>query len=282
MVREQSRGGAAGGAGVRRVGVVGANGFVGSAFRRLLERAPDVALTPITRENRAAHHGQAFDVVIDASGNARRFFAEEQPVEEFDASVYQPLRTVHEYPATLHVHISSVDVYADLRSPATTREDTVIDVGAQSHYGFHKLLAEQVARHYAKRWLVVRLAGMVGPGLRKNPVYDLLHGAPLRIHPDSQYQFMHTDVVARAVWDLVARGIEQRTLNVCGDGLVSPREIAAWAGVSPDVSLLPPDAAPRVVHASVEQWRAFGPVPGSAETIRAFVAEHMAAATAAT
>lgn len=267
---------------MRRVAVVGANGFVGSAFGRLLERAPDVTLVPITRESRAAYRGQSFDVVIDASGNARRFFAEEHPTEEFDASVYQHLRTLHELPAALQVHVSSVDVYADLRSPATTREDTAIDVGAQSHYGFHKLLAEQVARHYAKRWLVVRLAGMVGPGLRKNPVYDVLHGAPLRIHPDSQYQFMHTDAVARVVWDLVSRGIEQTTINVCGDGLVSPRQIAGWAGVTPDLSLLPADAAPRVVDADVEQLRAYGPVPSSARTIRAFVAEHQASAAGAT
>jgi nucleoside-diphosphate-sugar epimerase len=267
---------------VRRVAVVGANGFVGSAFGRLLERAPDVTLVPITRESRAAFRGQSFDVVIDASGNARRFFAEEHPTEEFDASVYQHLRTLHELPATLQVHVSSVDVYADLRSPDTTREDTAIDVGAQSHYGFHKLLAEQVVRHYAKRWLIVRLAGMVGPGLRKNPVYDLLNGAPLRIHPDSQYQFMHTDAVARVVWDLVSRGIERTTINVCGDGLVSPRQIAAWAGVTPDPSLLPADAAPRVVHANVEQLRAYGPVPSSAQTVRTFVAEHRASAAGAT
>ena len=265
---------------MRRVAVVGANGFVGSAFRRLLERDPEVALTAVTRDSRAAQRGQTFDVVIDASGNARRFFAEEQPVEEFDASVYQPLRTVHEFPAALHVHVSSVDVYADLASPATTREDVAIEVSRQSHYGFHKLLAEQVVRHYARRWLIVRLAGMVGPGLRKNPVYDLLHGAPLRIHPDSRYQFMHTEVVARTVWDLVLRGVEQTILNVCGAGLVTPREIAGWAGVTPDLSLVPGDSAPRVVHANVERLERFGAVPDSAEAVRAFVAEHMAGATA--
>jgi nucleoside-diphosphate-sugar epimerase len=267
---------------MRCVALIGANGFVGSAFRRLLEREPDVALTPVVRESRAAQRGQSFDVVIDAAGNSRRFFAEERPVEEFEASVHEPLRTLHEFPAALHLHISSVDVYADLGSPLTTREDTAIDVRLQSHYGFHKLLAEQVVRHYARRWLIVRLAGMVGPGLRKNPVFDLLHGAPLRIHPDSQYQFMHTDVVARIVWDLVAGGVDETIINVCGEGLVSPRQIAAWAGVTPDLSLLAPDATPRVVHASVERLRAYGPAPSSADAVRTFVGEHMAGAIAGT
>ena len=31
-------------------------------------------------------------------------------------------------------------------------------------------------RRHAPRWLIVRLAGMVGPGLKKNPVFDVLHG----------------------------------------------------------------------------------------------------------
>jgi hypothetical protein len=37
-----------------------------------------------------------------------------------------------------------------------------------------------------------------------------------------------------------------------------------------------------VVHANVDQLRAYGPVHDSADTVRAFVAEHLAHATAAT
>src|SRR5204863_402227 len=37
---------------------------------------------------------------------------------------------------------------------------------------------------------VLRLPGLFGPGLKKNAVYDLLHGYQVeKIHPDSTYQF---------------------------------------------------------------------------------------------
>jgi nucleoside-diphosphate-sugar epimerase len=160
---------------------------------------------------------------------------ESTPFEEFDAR-YLTACTLRDFPADLHVHVSSVDVYGDLTSPATTREESPADLAPTSHYGFHKLLAEQIVEHYAGRWLIVRLGGMVGPGLWKNPVYDVLNGCPLRIHPDSQYQFIHTDEVARLVWLLVEKGAAEDAFNICGQGLMSPREIAATAGQGMDLS----------------------------------------------
>jgi nucleoside-diphosphate-sugar epimerase len=153
----------------------------------------------------------------------------------------------------------------------TTRENSPIDSTRTSHYGFHKLVAEEIVRHYAPGWLILRLAGMVGPGLRKNPIYDILHGQPLRIHPDSQYQFLHSRDVAGMGWKLVESGARQDIFNVCGDGLISPREVAALAGVKMDLSLLPADARPRIVNVSVEKLQAIQNVPSTREAIVRFV-----------
>jgi len=112
---------------------------------------------------------------------------------------------------------------------------------------------------------------MVGPGLRKNPVHDVLHAHPLRIHPDSQYQFLSTSDVARLTWNLVATGLRLEIVNVCGSGLVSPREIARLADVTPDLSTLPKDSRPRIVDASVEKLQRLVPVPTTADTLHAFV-----------
>src|SRR5262249_9340819 len=144
-------------------------------------------------------------------------------------------------------------------------------VAACSHYGFHKLLAEQLVRHYARRWLIVRLAGMVGPGLRKNPGYDIIQDLPLRIHPDSRYQFMSTDDAARIVWALVERGLEGQVFNVCGTGLVSPREIASLAGRRLDLSRHDPDVGPRIVHASTEKIARVMPPPDSYQSVAEFL-----------
>lgn len=252
-----------------RVTIIGANGFVGSAFVRLLQAQPGVQLLQVTRDNFDSAADTASDVVIDAAGNSKKFLADENPQAELELSVGHRLKSLQRFPAALQVHISSVDVYSDLTSPATTREDSPIDLAAVSHYGLHKLLSEQLVRHYAPEWLIIRLAGMVGPGLRKNPVFDILNHRPVRIHPDSRYQYMPTDDAARIVWDLVTRKVRREIFNVCGDGTISMREIAKLAGREADFSEA--KGAPRIVEASNEKIKRLTALPKTVDTIKAFV-----------
>ena len=254
-----------------RIGIIGAGGFVGSAFVRQAAAA-EFEVVPITRENHEAHLGSAFDILVDAAGNSKKYLADEDPEEDFRRSVDHRLRTLLSFRADVHLHVSSVDVYEDLTSPATTREDRVIDgPRSSSRYGFHKLLAEDLVRHYAKEWLIVRLAGMVGPELRKNPVFDVLHDRPLRIHPDSRYQYMLTDDAARISLRLVSDGVRREAINVCGSGVISPKQIADLAGRTMDLRELPSTAVPRVVEASVEKLAGRGFSVDTTETIRSFV-----------
>jgi nucleoside-diphosphate-sugar epimerase len=265
---------------VKVVTVIGARGFVGSALvRAFTDVGYDVRA--ITRDNYASMSGQISDVVVDASGNSVKYFADRDPVAEFDGSVAHRLRTLMDFPATLQVHISSVDVYADLTSPAATREDIPFAGGRPSNYGLHKRISENLVQHYSERWLIVRLAGMVGPGLRKNPVFDITTGNPLRIHPDSQYQFMPTDSAAATVRALVERDLQNDIVNVCGSGLISPQTIARLAALPLNLSELPADAQPRIVHVSIEKVEQFVAMPQSEESVRAYIAAVTVAAAAA-
>ena len=253
-----------------RVNLIGANGFVGTGLRLFLADQPGVELAGITRENYNCLKGAPAEVTIDVSGNSKKFLAEQQPLLDLDLSVIHRLRTLRDFPAALQVHISSVDVYDDLTSPNTTTEDAPIDRAATSNYGLHKLLAEQIVQHYAPDWLILRLAGMIGPGLRKNPVFDILNGQPLRIHPDSRYQFMHTSEVARILWELVCSKARKEIFNVCGEGLISPREIATLAGKSLDLTLTP-GLAPRIVDVNVRKLKGLTRIQSTADAIATFV-----------
>jgi len=254
-----------------RVTLIGANGFVGTGLRLFLAAQPGVEVLAVNRQNYEALKGTRADVTIDSSGNSKKFLSDQQPLLDLDLSVVHRLRTLQDFPAALQVHISSVDAYDQLDSQETTAESARINVAANSNYGVHKVLAEQIVQHYAADWLILRLAGMVGPALRKNPVFDILNGQPLRIHPDSRYQFMHTAEVARILWALIQSPSRKEIFNVCGDGLVSPREIAALAGKPMDLSLLPANAAPRIVDINIQKLKEFTRVETSAEAITRFL-----------
>jgi len=249
--------------------LLGCRGFVGSAFARHLSQQ-GISFLGVEAGNYGEGAGPC-RLLIDAAGNSRKYLAEEDPLADFELTVSLVMRTLLDYPAEHFVLISSVDVYPNLDSPESTREDTPIDPLASSAYGFHKLMAELCVRRHARRWSIFRLAGMVGPGLRKNPVFDILHQAPLRIHPDSRYQYMHTDDVASTVWQLIRDGAPGEIWNVCGEGLISPAEIAKLAGRRLDLSILPSDSKPRVVDVNLAKTGGRIGLPSTVATIDGYV-----------
>lgn len=256
---------------MKRVAIVGANGFVGSAFRRLLERKQDVELSAITRENYSDLRGQEYDILVFASANSKKFLADERPRDDFRLSVEHRLEVLLDFPSKVHLHVSSVDVYDRLDSTNTTREDTTIERRKQSLYGFHKLLAEDLVERYAEEWLTVRLAGMVGPGLRKNPIFDILNGLPLHVNAGSQYQFMTTDDVATLTWELLERGVRGEAVNLCGDGLISPREIAALANRSITETPTAMRQGRRIVDINIDRAKSLFTMPSTHSAVMGFI-----------
>lgn len=255
-----------------KVAVVGATGFVGSAVAGYLSSI-GIEVASVGRNNYESMKGDDYDIVVNASNNSKKYIADREPLRDFDLSVTQQMRVLSDFPAPCHVLLSSVDVYSRLDSYEGTAEDISPVVSESSHYGFHKFLAEQCVRHYAPDWLIIRLAGMVGPNLKKNPVFDILNDSPLRIHPESEYQFMHTADVAAIIWKLIESGIRKEVFNVCSEGLVTPRQIADLAGKAMNLSELPGDSRPRNVRISNEKLARRCPIPTSEDAIKRYLSE---------
>ena len=70
------------------------------------------------------------------------------------------------------VLISTVDVF---KTPVGVNEDTPVDEIGLHPYGLHRRLLEKFVESHFTNHLVVRLPGLVGPGLRKNVIYDFLN-----------------------------------------------------------------------------------------------------------
>jgi nucleoside-diphosphate-sugar epimerase len=256
--------------------IIGGNGFVGSAFVRYCETRgiPHVVLS---RHTYHRYVGTQCDVLINANGNSKKYFPRDNPVGDFDQSVRSVRASLVDFAARHYVQLSSCDVYPDCSSPATTNEALIPDVTRQSPYGFHKYLAEQCVRHASPCWLIVRLGSMVGPGLKKNPIFDILNRKPLWLDPASDLQFLHTDAVARIVFSLIDHRLSGQVINVCGKGVISLGEVMEISGNSVPVQA----DSPRVRYeVCIQKLSQIQPVPDSRETVRQFVGEYARGAAA--
>ncbi len=249
--------------------LLGGNGFVGSGFARELERS-GVPFEIITRQNYDQLVGRSCDVFINANGNSSKLLGRSDPKADFRASVVSVRDSLVDFTFGTYLFLSTSDVYPDASSPATTQEGAVIDIAAQNPYGFHKYLAEQCVRNAAQRWMVIRQGGFVGPGMRKNAVFDILHGEKGWVHPDTRFQYIHTDDSARACLDLFNSGAVNDVFNVTARGTISVREVMKLAGRTVPT---PDDAVPSSFEISIAKAEQKVALPDTADCVRRFLAE---------
>lgn len=243
---------------------------MGSAFVRQCA-ARDLDYAVLTRETYDRFRGSACDVLINANGNSRKPLAREAPLQEFDASVRTVRASLEDFRFDRYVHLSSCDVYPDCSSPAVTSEEQILSPAAQSPYGFHKYLAEQCVVHRSRDFLIFRLGGFVGPGLKKNAIFDILGGGRMWLDPESELQFLGTDDCARIVLDLLGDGPHNEIFNLCGRGVVKLSEAMKWAHQQ-TIAVQP--ASPRVRYdVNIARISRLAAIPESSVTVRQFL-EH--------
>lgn len=206
-----------------RVAVFGYKGFVGSAIYKHFLVSGKYEVVGIGRDNYNSFIDQHFDIFINVNGNSKKLLAAKDPKLDFKMNVQATLDTLLDFKADKYICISSVDVYNDVSNPANNHEDVPIVPEKLSNYGFDKYLGEMVVKKHAHNWVILRLGGMVGEGLRKNPIYDLIYLKKLFVHPKSQFQFINTSVVATIVEELMNHNRE--IFNICGKGTVILEDI---------------------------------------------------------
>lgn len=250
-----------------KVGIIGYQGFVGSAFESVWGKKHDV--TGISRENCKGAMGKEFDILINANGNSSKRLADSDPSKDFEMNVSATLQFLLDFPCRHYIHLSSSEVYNDLGSREKTREDAKITPSLLSNYGFSKYCGELAARKFSKSCLVLRLAGMVGPGMKKGPFYDIVALKKLFISPRSSLQFMDTREVASIAEKLAEKEKWGETYNVVGKGSVQLSSIAALAGVGLE------SEGEEVVSfdVSTEKLGKEIPVMASEEAAKRFIAE---------
>ena len=212
-----------------KVIILGGKGFVGSAFeRQLIKRGAECFV--VTRDSYKDSIGSHCDLLINTSTNSKKPLASLHPEIDFVETVINIKNSLLNFNYQKYILISSADVYVNTADPLFNKEDEQINVASQSEYGFHKYLGELMVQNYAKNWLIFRMGGFVGTGLKKNAIYDIKSGGKLWINPNSELQFMDTDTAAEIILDVNNLGLKNEIYNLCGEGCINLQSVIAMVG----------------------------------------------------
>jgi len=252
-----------------RIAVLGGKGMLGSDLVRFLgEKHKTIA---IGRTNYERNRNKKFDVLINANGNSRRFWANKHPYEDFEASTASVAKSLFDFRYKKYIYISSPDVYEDPSGPETTLENSPGGIDKLLPYGFHKRLSEELVKHYASGFIILRSAALLGSSLKKGVVYDILHGNQLFVTSDSKMQFITTQALAGIIETLLFRNIGCEVFNVGGRGAVAPEHISAVAGGKPRFHK---NTEKQIYEMNIKKITAlYGKLKTSEEYIRTFVEE---------
>lgn len=161
--------------------LIGYSGFVGTTLLR--QRRFD-ALYRSTNIDEIV--GKTFDSVVCAGAPAQKWLANKDPAGDIKKinNLIEKLKTIS---CQKFILISTVDVFKD---PVNVDETTSIETEGLHAYGAHRYYLEQFVSKQFPDNLIVRLPGLVGPGLKKNIIYDFLHkNNILQIESRSIFQF---------------------------------------------------------------------------------------------
>jgi nucleoside-diphosphate-sugar epimerase len=164
--------------------IIGYTGFVGG---NLVRQQPFDAF--YNSKNIEEIVGETFDFLVCAGAPAVKWLANKEP-EPDRAAIDRLKQALAGVSVRKFVLISTVDVYPN---PVDVDEDVPINTDNLHPYGKHRLELEAFVCDRFDT-VTIRLPALFGDGLKKNIIYDFLHGNEVdKIHCDHAFQFYDLD-----------------------------------------------------------------------------------------
>lgn len=194
---------------MRRIGVVGANGYLGSALYAALSLSAQNITLPVTRENYSEMRKENFDILINCAMPAARFWAKQNPAADFKETVERTADLLYGWQYRKLVQVSTVSARCQL--------DTI--------YGRHKAAAESLCDAGVN--LIIRLGAIYSDTLTKGVLMDMVQNRTVFVAADSRYCFTPLGFLAN--W--IASNLDRSGLVEVGShNAISLREVAQFLG----------------------------------------------------
>lgn len=172
---------------MKKIAVIGSDGFVGSQISKQIESSERFVLVPVTRGDNLKDAIEFADIIIHSANPAKRFFAENNPEKDFHETVEKTgiIKSLsRNKPLIL---ISSIS--------ARTQLDSV--------YGRNRRSCELIAD--LDRSLVVRLGPMFGPGKSIGVLNDIINNRKVYAAASTEYAFVDVTYNAKKIVSLISK-----------------------------------------------------------------------------
>jgi|10_taG_2_1085330.scaffolds.fasta_scaffold43367_3 nucleoside-diphosphate-sugar epimerase len=179
---------------MKKIGVVGANGFVGRAICRAFKNY-DYEISEITRENCDEYKTLKYDVLINTAMPSKRFWALNNPMKDVEATILKTAELLYEWQYEKFIQISSLSAKMQLDAP----------------YGIHKRSSEVLVEN-RENFLIIRLGALYGDGLDKSALFDMVNHNHIYVDINSEYNYIDIDFVA----DWITRNLDKTGLKEIG------------------------------------------------------------------
>ena len=167
---------------ILRVAVIGARGYVGKAISETFKNDTLTELVEVTRTNYEEKKKQQYDIIINSSMPSKRFWAQQNPIQDFEETVKKTANLFYDWNYTKFIQVSSVSSRCQL--------DTV--------YGRHKAAAEQICS--SPNTLIIRLGPLFDDTLSKGVLVDMLQGDTVFVDGNSRYCFASLNFVSNWIF----------------------------------------------------------------------------------
>lgn len=164
-------------------GLIGYTGFVGGNLKEQHEFDEFY-----NSKNFREMAGMDFSELVCAGINAVKWKANREPEQDLER-IQELIDVLREVKANRFVLISTIDVYPVIQGKDETYDCHELENHA---YGTNRLYFEDFCRGHFPKCHVIRLPALFGKGLKKNLIYDMLHGNMLeKISPSSSFQYYY-------------------------------------------------------------------------------------------
>jgi hypothetical protein len=200
--------------------IIGHRGFVGSNLSRHFPIA-----TGVGRQEIGELAGQSFGEIYCAAPQAKKWWAN-QNSEQDRLEVETLIQACRQLTCNgSFILFSTVDVY-----DPPTGVDERCQPSEESHpYGQHRFMLEKtILDLFGNQARIIRLPALVGHGLKKNIIYDLIHDNNVeQINPNSVFQWFNLDHLPSII-NRVKHLESGKILNVASEPVATCLVLDAW------------------------------------------------------